>query len=571
MFVSVKDFGAVGDGVADDTTACQAAINSAAGHAVRFPAGTFKTAQLNIPSNTTVILDGGAVIQHNNTGAVLRASGVQSAMKTALTVTAGSGAFIITAPGHGLVAGDMFRLGSNKVFDASSTGTKYGELCIVDTVSGDNITATTPIAGAGYDPADGAYVQKITPVTNINILGPGTIRGMKSAAMGQYGIDVLMGRNILISGVRTENIDRRHIYISDSINVWVEHCVIKWAVDNTMAYGLSFANAVQDSGARFNDLDYVRHAFTTNNESAYPGIPRRILFSNNTVRSTSKALGGSMAGGDAIDSHTAAEDIWIEHNNVLSSSGQGINVECRTGRIIGNKIRNTASYGISVHNESDLPGRIAVLDNEVRRGGNTGIYVRAGLRGTTATYEYINVSNNVVADITGNGVAIGAASATTSPQLGITATGNTAIRASGNYALFITNASGVTAANNKGVGGATAVSITDSAPVVAGDDPGYLFRGIVSDAVTVTPAAKYLVVDTEGGTATDNLTTISGGSKGQVISVRTLANARDVAVLGTGNIRIVSAITLDAARDSITLGYDGTNWIEQARADFPAA
>lgn len=38
--VSVKDFGAVGDGVADDTTAIQAATNT--GNAVYFPAGTYK-------------------------------------------------------------------------------------------------------------------------------------------------------------------------------------------------------------------------------------------------------------------------------------------------------------------------------------------------------------------------------------------------------------------------------------------------------------------------------------------------------------------------------------------------
>lgn len=567
---TTKDFGAVGDGIADDTAACQAAINAAAGTTARFTSGTYKVGQLRIPSNTTILIDTGAVLFHASAGAVLKASGTQAAIKSFLTATSNAGSCTVTAPGHGLTVGDTFRLASQAMFDTWSTTSKYGELCVVTSIAGDVITTSAPISGTSYRVADSAYVQKITPVTNINILGPGTIRGMKSPAMGQYAIDILMGTNIIISGVQIENIDRRHVYISDCVNAWVEHCTLSWAVDNTMAYGISIANASQDCGARFNDINYVRHGFTTNNETAYPGIPRRILFSSNTVRSTSVALGGSKGGGDAIDTHTAAEDIWIEHNIVLSSSGQGINFEARSGHIIGNKIKNTASMGISVHNESDLSGRISVSDNEVRHSGSTAIYVRSGARGTSAAYEYINVSNNIVADIAGNGLVIGSTAPAPGPELGVTAVSNTAIRVNGAYACLITNARGVSAAHNKGIGGTTTVSITDLAPS-AGDDPGYLHRVIASDTVSVTAATRYLVVDTEATASIDNLVTITGGSKGQIISVRVLANARDVRVLGTGNIRTVSACTLDSARDSITFGYDGTNWVEQARSDFPAA
>ena len=46
-FVSVKDFGAVGDGVTDDTAAIQAAITDAAGGTVYFPNGTYVVGALN--------------------------------------------------------------------------------------------------------------------------------------------------------------------------------------------------------------------------------------------------------------------------------------------------------------------------------------------------------------------------------------------------------------------------------------------------------------------------------------------------------------------------------------------
>lgn len=57
--ISVKDFGAVGDGVTDDTTAIQAAATAASGMALYFPSGNYAlTAAINLPSNIRVYGDG---------------------------------------------------------------------------------------------------------------------------------------------------------------------------------------------------------------------------------------------------------------------------------------------------------------------------------------------------------------------------------------------------------------------------------------------------------------------------------------------------------------------------------
>jgi parallel beta-helix repeat protein len=63
--VSVKDFGATGDGVTDDTTAIQNAVNTAC--RVFFPNGTYLTNSINIPSNTALIGEtiGGVIITAN--------------------------------------------------------------------------------------------------------------------------------------------------------------------------------------------------------------------------------------------------------------------------------------------------------------------------------------------------------------------------------------------------------------------------------------------------------------------------------------------------------------------------
>lgn len=67
--VSVKDFGAVGNGVADDTVAIQAALTAGAGKRVYVPAGTYLVNQgLVIKSNTLLYGDGdGSVIKANPT------------------------------------------------------------------------------------------------------------------------------------------------------------------------------------------------------------------------------------------------------------------------------------------------------------------------------------------------------------------------------------------------------------------------------------------------------------------------------------------------------------------------
>lgn len=69
--VSVKDFGAVGDGLTNDTTAIQAALTAAAGAAVFFPAGSYAiNAALSVPAGTYVFAQtGAATVTQSTAGA----------------------------------------------------------------------------------------------------------------------------------------------------------------------------------------------------------------------------------------------------------------------------------------------------------------------------------------------------------------------------------------------------------------------------------------------------------------------------------------------------------------------
>lgn len=69
--INVKDFGAKGDGVNDDSFALMTALSVGAGKTVYVPAGTYKcvTNCLTIYSNTTFIADKGTIIRRNYTTA----------------------------------------------------------------------------------------------------------------------------------------------------------------------------------------------------------------------------------------------------------------------------------------------------------------------------------------------------------------------------------------------------------------------------------------------------------------------------------------------------------------------
>lgn len=71
-FVSVKDFGAVGNGIADDTAAIQAALNAAAGRDVYVPPGTYFT-------SAELQSDGCSIIADNRNTTIIRAT---SAMRS---------------------------------------------------------------------------------------------------------------------------------------------------------------------------------------------------------------------------------------------------------------------------------------------------------------------------------------------------------------------------------------------------------------------------------------------------------------------------------------------------------
>ena len=103
----------------------------------------------------------------------------------------------------------------------------------------------------------------------------------------------------------------------------------------------------------------------------------------------------------------------------------------------------------------------------------------------------------------------------------------------------------------------------NSLPMLSGSDTALT---IAAGIVTLSNNSSSYVLDTEGATATDDLDTINGGQDGQIIFIKSTANARNVVLKhATGNIwnpqnnnAANRNITLDIATDFVMLRYSST-------------
>jgi parallel beta-helix repeat protein len=573
--VNAKDYGVKGDGSTGDTPLLQQALDyvSSIKGKLKIPNGTYKVWGLNVDSDVQIEMDTYTLFDlttaptsqsvFNITGTIgnkILLSNDVLLYSMQLKVALGSET--------SFVSGDTIKITSNDFYDIDNRtaqgqgGQKKGELVKVESVTNDGtngiINLLMPTVD-NYTVSNGASIQKITPKRRVRIKG-GRVLGQ--GALTHYGANVLYGENIKFEDFHIENTYTYGIYLKDCQHVTVDKCSFRDIPKSTVGYGIACYDACQDVTVTNSYFDHCKHAITTGGTGE--GVSNRITFHNNNVL---------RAEADAIDNHATCRYMTITDNKMYYGKKLGINFESPAGMIKGNLIHYCQADGMQIRNYT-----VSTLSNYIIE--NNQIYhpVGAGVRvmkvGTTNSYGLnSSISNNVI-------VLQDQTVADTNNWHGIqlegvkdfSVTGNVVVNADKGIYTDTNSSNNVIIGNNVrqnvvpvDIRGTNDISMNNVGASVATSTA----KTISSDSITVATNDGLIKVDTEASAATDDLSTINGGTTGQFITLITTSVNRDVTVKNNvGNIRLAgSDFVLSSTLDVLRLMYNGSFWTEVSRAD----
>lgn len=483
--ITAKDFGATGDGVTNDSTFIQAALdylNSIGGGTLKFTGNvTYLAVNLQVYSNTHIVIDDETTIkQYANTYSIFKMVGsIGSPILLTADANAGDTQLAVSSTA-GLTAGDWIILKDTADYsvDSAAVGYKSGESCLIESIdSGLLLTVKHPIYGSmqtskAFTVANTSSVNKVNKLENISITG-GNLLLLQTS--NTSGVESYYCKDLNIKSVNISNIGGAGILHFACLDSKIEDCTISDGLDRVdlgmPGYGIMALWACWNLTVINNLFRRVRHGFTTGGGTY--GFPHNVnILSNIATDCTTTGL----------DTHEAGLDITIRGNTVIDCAG-GIN--SRTGYTVidGNTITRSSGSGIGYFGTN--LSNISISNNFIKDIEAYGIT-------SPSACPNLSITNNTLINVGSNAIALfgGSTDDKLSPNLfiskntissfGTVASSTTGILLAGTYANVVTITDNMI---DKGTG--TAIRGIYCIPDVSGILEGNIIKGTYASGTMV--------------------------------------------------------------------------------------
>lgn len=368
--ISLKDYGAVGDGITDDSSAIQSAINGGA-KLITGSGYTYKcNAKLTLRSDlilrdmtldfsSLTALDGSYRICVKAEGSIVDSS--------ALSANASEGAYsVVVTAGQGskFSAGDYVLLTSEDIYNYPIASVKRGEIKQVQSVATDTVTFRESLYES-YTTANTATLRKLSLINNL-VLDNVNIIGSNIENHLNIGLSINYVNNLQVINSSFTNNDLYNLALYNTINFSIQNNDfdgVRYTGTGVSFYGVVLLNCTQWGQVSDNRGQELRHLVTTTSSASYYGQPYFITVDNNIMRN---AMAGDAYASWAYENHGYGR--WIVwSNNIADSCYSGINIEKGDQLVIGNIFKNVRSIGINFDTDGRELKNILISNNVISK------------------------------------------------------------------------------------------------------------------------------------------------------------------------------------------------------------